>query len=53
VITRREVPGSDHEAYTPYEFITQDVLPGARVLLADGTIELICERSKAKTCTAA
>ena len=44
VITRREVPGSDHEAYTPYEFITQDVLPGARVLLADGTIELICER---------
>jgi pyruvate kinase len=44
VITRREVPGSEREVHTPYEHITDDVLPGSRILLADGSIELVAER---------
>jgi pyruvate kinase len=44
VLTQREVTGSDQEAHSPYEFLAQDIQPGARVLLADGTIELVAER---------
>ncbi|MCR9141977.1 MAG: pyruvate kinase [bacterium] len=42
-ITRREVEGSDEIVHSPYEFLSRDVRPGARLLLADGTIELLVE----------
>jgi pyruvate kinase len=44
VLTQREIEGNDHEAHSPYEYLAQDILPGARVLLADGTIELVADR---------
>jgi len=39
-ITTRDVTGSDRMVHSPYEFLARDVKPGARLLLADGTIEL-------------
>lgn len=36
--------GNEREASSPYEFLAQDVKPGTRVLLADGSLELRCER---------
>ncbi len=42
-ITRREVEGSDEIVHSPYEFLARDVRAGARLLLADGTIELLVE----------
>lgn len=43
VITRREVEGSDEIVHSPYDFLARDVQPGARLLLADGTIELVVQ----------
>ncbi len=36
--------GTVHEIHSPYEYLTVDIKPGARVLLADGSIELVAER---------
>lgn len=44
-ITRRDVAGSDEIVHSPYEFLARDVRPGSRLLLADGTIELLVETS--------
>ncbi|HMU82988.1 MAG: pyruvate kinase [Leptospirales bacterium] len=42
-ITTREITGTDQIVHSPYEFLTRDVKPGSRLLLADGTIELLVE----------
>lgn len=42
-ITSREITGSAEMVHSPYEFLTRDVKPGSRLLLADGTIELAVE----------
>ncbi|HEX4340412.1 MAG TPA: pyruvate kinase [Polyangiaceae bacterium] len=42
-LTPRDVTGSDTEAHTAHERLAEDVEPGARILLADGAIELIVE----------
>lgn len=45
LLTQRPLElGNEKEAYSPYEFLAKDVRPGARVLLADGSLELRCER---------
>ncbi|MCW5830095.1 MAG: pyruvate kinase [Deltaproteobacteria bacterium] len=43
-LTERPVEGSVHEVHSPYEFLTRDVKAGSRILLADGSIELMAER---------
>jgi hypothetical protein len=43
-ITRRLVPGSERCVHSPYEYLTDDVRPGSKILLADGTIELDVQR---------
>ncbi len=44
VLTERPLPeGSAHEIHSPYEYLTKDIKAGARILLADGTIELKAE----------
>ncbi len=43
VITNRVVEGSATEVHSPYERLAQDLKPGHRVLLADGSIELKVE----------
>ncbi len=40
VLTLREVEGSPEIAHSPYEYLARDLEPGARILLADGTIEM-------------
>jgi pyruvate kinase len=42
-LTPREIEGSDVATYTAHERLCEDVEPGARILLADGTIELVVE----------
>ncbi|HEX3597740.1 MAG TPA: pyruvate kinase [Polyangiaceae bacterium] len=42
-LTPREVEGSESAAYTAHERLAEDVVPGARILLADGAIELVVE----------
>ncbi len=42
-ITTRDITGTDQMVHSPYEFLTRDVKPGSRLLLADGTIELHVE----------
>lgn len=42
-LTRRHVEGSDEVAEAHHDRLADDVAPGARVLLADGTIELEVE----------
>ncbi|MCB1319559.1 MAG: pyruvate kinase, partial [Leptospiraceae bacterium] len=44
ILTTREIMGSADEVHSPYEYLTRDLKTGARVLLADGTIELKVER---------
>ncbi len=44
IITGRKVMGSSVEVYSPYEYLTQDVKPGTRILLADGALELEVEK---------
>jgi len=39
-LTPREIDGSDRAAHTAHAALARDVEPGARILLADGTIEL-------------
>ena len=41
--TKEEIEGTEEKIYTPYRRLSQDVSPGARILLADGTIELRAE----------
>lgn len=43
-ITRREVEGTDTLVYSPYQYLVDDLEPGARILFADGTLELKVER---------
>ncbi len=43
IITTRDVPGNEHLVSTNYDGIVRDVLPGVRLLLDDGAIELIVE----------
>jgi pyruvate kinase len=45
-LTPREVEGSESAAYTAHERLAEDVEPGARILLADGAIELVVESMK-------
>ena len=42
-ITNRNVEGSEKEVHSPYDKLSQDLKPGHRVLLADGSIELTVE----------
>lgn len=39
-ITEDDVPGSETIVHSPYPYLSKDLSPGARVLFADGTIEL-------------
>jgi pyruvate kinase len=41
MVTAREVEGDEHQVHSQYTGIAQDVEPGARVLFADGTVELV------------
>ena len=43
IITTEKVFGSAERVYTPYAFITDDVKKGNKILLADGTLELVVE----------
>jgi len=43
-LTPRDIEGSDTAAQTAHERLADDVEPGARILLADGAIELAVER---------
>ena len=43
-VTGRPVEGDVSEVHSPYEFLTQDLSPGACILLADGAIELEVQR---------
>src|SRR5581483_5021021 len=47
-LTPREVEGSDAVAQTAHERLAEDVEPGARILLADGAIELRVESTDGK-----
>jgi pyruvate kinase len=42
-ITTRKVEGSAEIVHSPYEYLSKDVKPGNRILLADGTLELVVE----------
>ncbi|HKP61614.1 MAG TPA: pyruvate kinase [Polyangiales bacterium] len=44
LITSRDVEGNQQQVHSPYEGLARDVVPGAMILLADGTIELRVER---------
>jgi pyruvate kinase len=44
LITTRQVEGNASQVHSPYEGLARDVEPGARIMLADGTIELLVER---------
>ena len=39
-ITRREVEGDETIVHSPYRYLVNDLEPGARILFADGTLEL-------------
>jgi pyruvate kinase len=43
-ITAREVEGNEQLVHSQYAFIARDLEPGARVLFADGAVELVVER---------
>lgn len=43
IITTEKMEGTDSMVYTPYDRLTDDVSPGDRILLADGSIELRAE----------
>jgi pyruvate kinase len=47
-LTTRQVKGDESIVHTPYRFLAQDLEPGARVLFADGTIELRVEQIDAE-----
>ncbi len=42
-ITHREVEGSAEQVHSPYELLSKDLRIGHRVLLADGSIEMVVE----------
>jgi pyruvate kinase len=44
LITGRQVEGTPEQVHSPYEGLSKDVEPGAIILLADGTFELVVER---------
>jgi pyruvate kinase len=44
LITGRQVEGTAQQVHSPYEGLSRDVEPGATILLADGTFELLVER---------
>ncbi|HEY2736078.1 MAG TPA: pyruvate kinase [Polyangiales bacterium] len=44
LITTRQVLGSAQQVHSPYEGLARDVEPGATILLADGTLELVVEK---------
>ena len=44
LITGRDVEGDEHQVHSQYTEISHDLEPGARVLFADGAIELTVER---------
>lgn len=39
-ITRRPIEGNEHIVHSPYQYLVDDLEPGARILFADGTLEL-------------
>ena len=43
IITGRKIEGSSREVHSPYEYLAKDVSKGTKILLADGTLELIVE----------
>ena len=42
---RRDVPGTTEVIATTYQDLAHDVKPGERILLSDGRIELVVQRS--------
>src|SRR5262245_12523070 len=44
LLTSREVEGNERQVHSQYAFVAQDLEPGARVLFADGAVELVVER---------
>jgi pyruvate kinase len=44
LITARPIDGDEQQVHSRYPLIARDVEPGARVLFADGAIELVVER---------
>ena len=44
MITARDVEGDEHQVHSQYAQIAKDLEPGARVLFADGAMELVVER---------
>lgn len=44
LITSREIDGNEQQVQSHYAFLAEDLEPGARVLLADGAVELLVER---------
>ncbi|HEU5073957.1 MAG TPA: pyruvate kinase, partial [Polyangiaceae bacterium] len=46
-LVAREITGDARAVHTSYQYLAQDLEPGAIVLLADGAIELVVERIEA------
>ena len=44
LLTAREVEGDERQVHSQYAAIAKDLEPGARVLFADGAVELVVER---------
>ena len=44
LLTPREIEGDEHQAQSQYALLAQDLERGARVLFADGAVELVVER---------
>jgi pyruvate kinase len=44
LLTPREVEGTDHQVQSQYPLLARDLERGARVLFADGAVELVVER---------
>jgi pyruvate kinase len=44
LLTPREVEGTEHQVQSQYAFLARDLERGARVLFADGAVELVVER---------
>ena len=44
LLTSREIEGNERQVHSQYAHIAKDLEPGARVLFADGAVELVVER---------
>jgi pyruvate kinase len=44
MITARDIEGDERQVHSQYAHVARDLEPGARVLFADGAIELVVER---------